>query len=58
LLFRWFVGLNMDHATWDAIMFTKPSVCSAAFVSALKQARQRDLLSDEHFTVDATLLEP
>jgi len=64
LLFRWFVGLNMDDAIWDATVFRKNrqrllagDIADALFEAVLKQARQRDLLSDEHFTVDGTLLE-
>ena len=64
LLFRWFVGLNMDDGIWDATVFTKNrqrlldgDIADAFFAAVLKQARQRDLLSDEHFTVDGTLLE-
>jgi transposase len=64
LLFRWFVGLNMDDAIWDATVFTKNrqrlldgDIADAFFAAVLKQARQRALLSDEHFTVDGTLLE-
>lgn len=64
LLFRWFVGLNMDDAIWDATVFTKNrqrllegDIADAFFAAVLKQARKRDLLSDEHFTVDGTLLE-
>src|SRR6202167_6249117 len=64
LLFRWFVGLNMDDAIWDVTVFTKNrqrllegDIAEAFFAAVLKQARQRDLLSDEHFTVDGTLLE-
>jgi transposase len=64
LLFRWFVGLNMDDAIWDATVFTKNrqrlldgDIADAFFAAVLKQARRRNLLSDEHFTVDGTLLE-
>ncbi len=64
LLFRWFVGLNMDDAIWDATVFSKNrqrllagDIAEAFFEAVLKQARHRDLLSDEHFTVDGTLLE-
>jgi IS5 family transposase len=64
LLFRWFVGLNMDDAIWDATVFSKNrqrlldgDIAGAFFAAVLQQARQRDLLSDEHFTVDGTLLE-
>jgi IS5 family transposase len=64
LLFRWFVGLNMDDAIWDVTVFTKNrerlldgDIAEAFFQAVLQQARERDLLSDEHFTVDGTLLE-
>jgi hypothetical protein len=64
LLFRWFVGLNMDDAIWDVIVFTKNrerlldgDIVEAFFQAVLQQARERSLLSDEHFTVDGTLLE-
>ncbi len=64
LLFRWFVGVNMDDSIWDVTVFTKNrerlldgDIAEAFFQAVLKQARQRDLLSDEHFTVDGTLLE-
>src|SRR5260370_2862355 len=64
LLFRWFVGLNMDDPVWDATVFTKNrerllagDIAQAFFDRALAQARQRGLRSDEHFTVDGTLIE-
>lgn len=64
LLFRWFVGLNMDDDIWDVTVFTKNrerllngDIAEAFFQAVLKQARERNLLSDEHFTVDGTLLE-
>src|SRR5215510_2021323 len=64
LLFRWFVGLNMDDPIWDATVFSKNrerllkgEVAQAFFEQVLKLARQKDLLSDEHFTVDGTLIE-
>jgi len=64
LLFRWFVGLNMDAPVWDATVFTKNrerllagDIAQAFFTRVLAQARQRGLLSDEHFTVDGTLIE-
>jgi transposase len=64
LLFRWFVGLNMDDTVWDATVFTKNrerllagDIAQAFFARVLAQARQRGLLSDEHFTVDGTLIE-
>src|ERR1017187_6580190 len=64
LLFRWFVGLNMDDSVWDVTVFTKNrerllegNIAEAFFQAVLQQARERSLLSDEHFTVDGTLLE-
>ncbi len=64
LLFRWFVGLNMDDPVWDPTVFTKNrerllagNIAQAFFERALALARQRGLLSDEHFTVDGTLIE-
>jgi transposase len=64
LLFRWFVGLNMDDSIWDVTVFTKNrerlldgDIAEAFFQAVLKQARQQNLLSDEHFSVDGTLLE-
>src|SRR5229473_2675025 len=64
LLFRWFVGLNMDDSVWDVTVFTKNrerlldgDIAEAFFQALLNQAHARNLLSDEHFTVDGTLLE-
>ena len=64
LLFRWFVGLEMDERIWDVTVFTKNrerllrgEVAEAFFQAVLAQARERQLLSDEHFTVDGTLVE-
>ena len=64
LLFRWFVGVNMDDPVWDSSTFSKNrerllegDVAHAFFDQVLAQARERDLLSDEHFTVDGTLIE-
>ena len=64
LLYRWFVGLNMDDGVWDVTVFTKNrdrllegEVAQAFFEQVLAQARAAALLSDEHFTVDGTLIE-
>lgn len=64
LLFRWFVGLNMDEEVWDATVFTKnrdrlmeADIARAFFEKVLEQAKQQHLLSNEHFTVDGTLIE-
>src|SRR6516162_7227626 len=63
-LFRWFVGLGIDDPVWDVTVFTKNrnrllkgEVAQAFFTAVRAQASQRDLLSDEHFTVDGTLIE-
>jgi transposase len=64
LLFRWFVGLTMDDPIWDATVFTKNrerllrgDIARAFFERVRAQADQRGLLSDEHFTVDGTLID-
>jgi transposase len=64
LLFRWFVGLSMDDAVWDATVFSKNrdrllegDIARAFFERVLVHAREQRLLSDEHFTVDGTLIE-
>src|SRR6516225_1743134 len=63
-LFRWFVGLSIDDPVWDVTVFTKnrdrllkSEVADAFFAAVLAQAHQRGLLSDEHFTVDGTLID-
>jgi transposase len=62
LLFRWFVGMNMDEPVWVATVFTKNrdrllkhSIAESFFQRVLKVAQP--YLSDEHFTVDGTLIE-
>jgi transposase len=64
LLFRWFVGLNADDEVWDATTFTKnrdrlleADVAQEFLGCVVEQARGKGLTSDEHFTVDGTLLE-
>jgi transposase len=64
VLYRWFVGLSMDDAIWDATTFTKNrdrllqgDIADAFFAEVLAAIRTDGLLSDEHFTVDGTLLE-
>src|ERR1035441_1258703 len=63
-LFRWFVGLEMDDAVWDVTVFTKNrerliegAVSQRLLESVLVEAREHDLLSEEHFTVDGTLIQ-
>src|ERR1019366_7911275 len=62
LLFRWFVGLSMDDAVWDVTVFTKNrerllegEIAEGFFEQVM--ARAKELLSDEHFTVDGTLIQ-
>lgn len=64
LLFRWFVGLAMDDVVWTPTTFTKNrerllagDIARQFFDAVLSQARAQRILSDEHFTVDGTLLE-
>src|SRR5258705_12761793 len=64
LLFRWFVGLNMDEPVWVASVFSKNrdrllagEIAGKFFAEVLELARAGDLLSDEHFSVDGTLIE-
>jgi transposase len=64
LLFRWFVGLDLDAPVWDVTVFTKNrdrllagEIATAFFQQVLAQAKAQRLLSDEHFTVDGTLIE-
>jgi transposase len=62
LLFRWFVGLTMDDPVWDATTFTKnrdrllnQEIARSFFRRVVERAQ--GLMSDEHFTVDGTLIE-
>lgn len=64
LLFRWFVGLGMDDPVWDVTVFTKNrdrllrgDVAAAFFDQVLALARGERLLSDEHFSLDGTLIQ-
>src|SRR3954465_15952238 len=64
LLFRWFVGLNMDETVWVPTVFSKNrdrllegDIAEKFFAHVLGQARTANLLSDEHFSVDGTLIE-
>jgi len=64
LLFRWFVGLEMDDAVWDVTVFTKNrerliegAVSQRLLEAVLVEAREHNLLSEEHFTVDGTLIQ-
>src|ERR1700744_306688 len=64
LLFRWFVGLEMDDPVWDVTVFTKNrerliagEASQQLLVAVVEEARKHDLLSEEHFTVDGTLIQ-
>jgi len=64
LLFRWFVGLSMDEAVWDHSVFSKnrdrlldADIAKQFLQHVVALARGQKLLSDEHFTVDGTLIE-
>src|SRR6201987_4677675 len=64
ILFRWFVGLNLDDEVWDATVFTKnrdrlleAEVAKEFLALVVEQARGQGWASDEHFTVDGSLLE-
>ena len=64
LLFRWFVGLSPDDPIWDPTVFTKNrerlqegDVVQKFMTKLLKHEKVKPLLSDEHFSVDGTLIE-
>jgi transposase len=64
LLFRWFVGLNMDDAIWNVTVFSKNrdrllegGIARLFLEEVVAQARELALTSDEHFSVDGTLIE-
>ena len=64
MLFRWFVGMNLDEPVWDPTVFTKNrnrllegDVAREFLAKVVGQAQAKGLTSDEHFTVDGTLIE-
>lgn len=64
LLFRWFVGLEVDDAVWDASTFAKNrdrlvdhDVGKTLLSAVVRQADKKGLVSDEHFSVDGTLIQ-
>lgn len=64
ILFRWFLDMNLEESSFDATSFTKNrerllahDVSLKFFDAVVRQARKRDLLSDDHFTVDGTLID-
>jgi transposase len=63
MLYRWFVGLGMEDASWDHSTYTQNrdrliehDAVRALFKQVMKQAEEAKLLSDEHFSVDGTLI--
>src|SRR5882672_3521126 len=64
VLYRWFVGMNLDEPVWDVTVFTKNrdrlldgDVAREFLWEVVKQAQEMKLTSDEHFTVEGTLIE-
>jgi transposase len=64
MMYRWFVGLHMDSPVWDATVYSKNrerllsgDIARKFFNEVLETARRNDLISQEHFTVDGTLIE-
>ena len=64
ILFRWFIGLSLDEPIWSPTSFSKNrdrllagDVAAAFFDAVRAQAEAAGLMSDEHFTVDSTMLE-
>ena len=64
MMFRWFVGLSMDASVWDVTVFTKTrerllqgDIARGFLAAILVDPQVKPLLSDEHFSVDGTLIE-
>jgi transposase len=64
LLYRWFVGLSADDKIWDETVFTKNRdrlfsgyIAERFFSEVIKKAKEFDLMSSDHFSVDGTLIE-
>jgi transposase len=64
MMFRWFVGLSMDAPVWDVTVFTKNrdrllagDIARAFLAAILVDPNVQPLLSDDHFSVDGTLIE-
>lgn len=64
LLFRWFVGLSMDDTVWNHSVFSKNrdrlldgDIAESFLKQVIQVAREKGFLSDEHFTIDGTLIE-
>ena len=64
IMFRWFVGLSMDASVWDVTVFTKNrdrllegDIAHRFLAAILIDPQVKPLLSDEHFSVDGTMIE-
>jgi transposase len=64
LLYRWFVGLEMDDRVWDQTVFSKNrerliagDASRKLLLAVMEEAHAEQLLSEEHFTVDGTLIQ-
>ena len=64
LLFRWFVGIGVDDAAWDHSVFSKNrdrllegDIATKFLTAVLAQPKAKKLLSNDHFSVDGTLIE-
>jgi transposase len=64
IMFRWFVGLSMDAAVWDVTVFTKNrdrllegDIARRFLAAILVDPQVKPLLSDDHFSVDGTMIE-
>lgn len=64
ILFRWFLDMSLEESSFDATSFTKNrerllahDISLKFFDAVVRQARRQDLLSDDHFTVDGTLID-
>jgi transposase len=64
IMFRWFVGLSMDASVWDVTVFTKNrdrllegDIARRFLAAILVDPQVKPLLSDEHFSVDGTMIE-
>lgn len=64
LLYRWFVGLSIDDEVWDHSTFSKNrdrlldhGILGSLFEEVVELARKQDLISEEHFSVDGTLIQ-
>src|SRR5712691_8602270 len=64
MLFRWFLDMDLEERSFDHSTFSKNrarliehEIAKGFFAGVVNQAKAKQLLSDEHFTVDGTLIE-